>query len=509
MLSVLIYGMILAGAALMVSNIYRYARFARKVRRKGDWQKERTILYTPLVLLVGFLVGYLVVGLFGHPDWVVAGILFFGSVFVAIVVTMLQRVTDRIQANGELEAKLLAAEESNRAKISFLSNMSHEIRTPMNAIIGVDSLALRDPELTPHAREQFEKIGVSARHLLGLINDILEMSRIEAGRLELKLEAFSLQQLLEDVNGIIRGQCDEKGLRYVPESGLGGNELYYGDALKLRQVLINILGNAVKFTPAPGSVFFRTEKCASRPEGDTLRFTVRDTGIGMEKEFMKHIFEPFSQEDETRTTRYGGSGLGMSITKSIVEMMHGEIQAESEKGVGTTFTVILTLKRAEGAAETRPLPEDADADAVPLAGRRVLIAEDVALNAEILVDLLEMEDVETDWSENGQLAAERFAGSPEGYYDAVLMDIRMPVMDGLDAARAIRALERADAKTVPIIALTANALEEDVQRSLQAGMNAHLAKPVDADRLYELLREQISAVRDGAKDGTKEGGSGC
>ena len=497
---VLIYGMILLGAALMVSNIVRYAHYARKVREKGDWAKERTILYTPLALTVGFLFGYLGVGLFGKPDLLVASILFFGSVFVAIVVTMLQRVTDRIQANGELEARLLAAEESNRAKITFLSNMSHEIRTPMNAIIGIDSLALRDPELSPHAREQFEKIGVSARHLLGLINDILDMSRIESGRMELNTEVFSLPALLDDVNEIVRAQCADKGLDYYPESELSGDERYAGDALKIRQVLINILGNAVKFTPAPGSIAFITEKRASMDGRHTLRFIVRDTGIGMDPEFLAHIFEPFSQENATRTTRYGGSGLGMSITKSIVDMMHGEITAESEKGVGSCFTVVLTLKVAED--EALPPAAEREEETLPLAGRRVLIAEDVELNAEILIDLLELEDVTADWAEDGLLAVQRFENSAPGTYDAVLMDVRMPAMDGLAAARAIRALDREDAKTVPIIALSANALEQDVQNSLQAGMNAHLAKPVDADKLYAVLRRTITAAQ--TKTETKE-----
>ena len=508
MLRILIYSMIFLGAALMVRNIVRYARFAGNVRKKGDWARERTILYTPLVLLIGFFFGYVVVGLLGNPDWVIAGILFFGSVFVAIVVEMLRRVTDRIQANGQLEARLLAAEESNKAKISFLSNMSHEIRTPLNAIIGIDSVALREPELPPHAREQFEKIDASARHLLGLINDILDMSRIESGRMELKTEAFSLAELLDQVNEIIRAQCDEKGLDYIFHSGFGAQERFIGDPLKLKQVLINILGNAVKFTPAPGSVTFTAERGAVFGDRTTLRFTMKDTGIGMEQTFLAHIFEPFSQEDGTRTSRYGGSGLGMSITKSIVDMMNGEILAESRKGAGTTFTVIVTLKQAEGAAQAVPVPEAAAEAPSSLAGRRVLIAEDMEVNAEILKDLLELEDVAADWAENGQLAVDRFSGSPPGSYDAILMDVRMPVMDGLTAARTIRALDRPDAKTVPIIALTANAFEEDVQSVLQAGMNAHLAKPVDTDKLFELLRRLTSSAGGPAAD-RQEGGSEC
>ena len=309
------------------------------------------------------------------------------------------------------------------------------------------------------------------------------------------------------VNEIIRSQCDEKGLTYLARSDVGAEERYIGDALKLKQVLINILGNAVKFTPVPGSVTFTTEKTAAYDDRQTLRFTVKDTGIGMGKDYLAHIFEPFSQEDGTRTSRYGGSGLGLSITKSIVDMMNGEIRAESEKGVGTTFTVIVTLKRAESAAPAARAPETADG-AAALAGRRVLIAEDMELNAEILTELLELEDMAADRAENGQLALELFSGSPPGTYDAILMDMRMPVMDGLAAARAIRALDRPDAKTIPIIALTANAFEEDVQSVLQAGMNAHLSKPVDTDKLFALLRELISSAPTGAADAQK-GGSEC
>ena len=531
----------------------------------------------------------------------------------------------------QIEVEKMLAEESSRAKTSFLSNMSHEIRTPMNAIIGLDNIALRNPNLQPQTREQLEKIGASAKHLLGLINDILDMSRIESGRMVLKNEEFSFREFLDQVNIIINGQCQDKGLHY--ECNIIGElaDYYFGDDMKLKQVMINILGNSVKFTDAPGDVTLTVEQIAVPDSGCALRFTMRDTGIGMDKEFLPKIFESFSQEDATTTNRYGGSGLGMAITKNFVEMMNGEILVESEKGVGSVFTVTVPLKASDRKAHSEQgisLPEglramvvdddeiacqhaqvvlrtigiEADTEMDParaitrvheawtqgrpytllltdyrmpnmngleltheirafdqgktavimltgynwdiieddakeegvdgimakplfsdsllreihrvlraragdtteeaepvtepdkvLSGRRVLMAEDVEQNAEILQDLLELEDMTAEHAQNGQIAVEMFSESPLGYYDVILMDVRMPVMDGLSATRAIRQLERPDARTVPIIAMTANVFDEDVERSLQAGMNAHLSKPIEPERLYETMAQLIAA----------------
>ncbi len=393
----------------------------------------------------------------------------------------------------QIEVEKALAEDASRAKTSFLSNMSHEIRTPMNAIIGIDSIALRNPDLQPQTREQLEKIGSSARHLLGLINDILDMSRIESGRMSLKNEEFSFKEFLDQINIIINGQCVDKGLRY--ECNVAGEveDYYYGDDMKLKQVLINILGNAVKFTDPPGTVSFTAEQTAKQDELRTLCFTMRDTGIGMDEEYIPRLFDSFSQEDETTVNRYGGSGLGMAITKNLVEMMNGEIKVESTKGVGSVFTVTVTLKASD---RTYKDDEGTIHDGVKvheiLAGRRVLMAEDVEQNAEILSDLLELEDIQAERAVNGEEAVRMFSEHPEGYYDAVLMDVRMPVMDGLTAASTIRGLNRNDAKTVPIIAMTANVFDEDVERSRQAGMNAHLFKPIDPDVLFETMANALS-----------------
>ncbi|MBQ1363882.1 MAG: response regulator [Oscillospiraceae bacterium] len=401
--------------------------------------------------------------------------------------------------NEALAEALTVAEDASRAKTAFLSNMSHEIRTPMNAIIGLDTLALHDAGLSEQTRDYLEKIGASARHLLGLINDILDMSRIESGRVILHKEEFSLGAVLEEINTMVMSQCSDKGLHYECRVLSEMGDWYVGDATKLKEVLINILSNAIKFTEAPGSVTMTVRRTAQFEDQSTLCFRVQDTGIGMDQEFLPKIFDPFSQEDGSTKNKYGSTGLGMAITKNIVEMMNGTISVESEKGVGTVFTVFVTLKNSEheeAAPAAAPGQETASASGgdeqrPTLAGRRILLAEDIEINAEIMMDVLSMEEIEADHAENGRIAVEMFSASTPGSYSAILMDIRMPEMDGLEAAAAIRALDRPDAKKIPIIALTANAFDEDVQRSLQAGMNAHLSKPVEPDHLYRTLEDLI------------------
>ncbi|MBQ5428634.1 MAG: response regulator [Oscillospiraceae bacterium] len=401
--------------------------------------------------------------------------------------------------NEALAEALTVAEDASRAKTAFLSNMSHEIRTPMNAIICLDTLALHDAGLSEQTRDYLEKIGASARHLLGLINDILDMSRIESGRVILHKEEFSLGAVLEEINTMVMSQCSDKGLHYECRVLSEMDDWYVGDATKLKEVLINILSNAIKFTEAPGSVTMTVRRTAQFEDQSTLCFRVQDTGIGMDQEFLPKIFDPFSQEDGSTKNKYGSTGLGMAITKNIVEMMNGTISVESEKGVGTAFTVFVTLKNSEheeAAPAAAPGQETASASGgdeqrPTLAGRRILLAEDIEINAEIMMDVLSMEEIEADHAENGRVAVEMFSASTPGSYSAILMDIRMPEMDGLEAAAAIRALDRPDAKKIPIIALTANAFDEDVQRSLQAGMNAHLSKPVEPDHLYRTLEDLI------------------
>ena len=400
---------------------------------------------------------------------------------------------DTMARNQALIEALGTAEEASKAKTAFLSNMSHEIRTPMNAIIGLDSLALSNDEIPDETREYLEKINESASHLLSLINDILDMSRIESGRLVLHREEFSIREMLDRINTMVMAQCADKGLHYECNVSEDISDCYIGDDMKLRQVLINILSNAVKFTDPPGDVTLSIERTAEYEDHSSIRFRIKDTGVGMDKTFIPRIFDPFTQEDSSRNSKYGSTGLGMAITKSIVELMNGTISVESEKGAGTEFTVVVTLTNSESGHADEDAGNDVRKTGGPaeLKGRHILMAEDVIVNAEIMKKIIQAGEAEIDHAENGKAALDMFRNSPAGYYDAILMNIRMPEMDGLEAAQAIRALDRPDAGTVPIIALTANAFDEDVQRSLQAGMNAHLSKPIEPERLYRTLEELI------------------
>ena len=497
----LIYGMVYLGSALMVYNIYSYVQFSRHLQEKKDWGKERNILYFPIILLVLFLLGYLAVGIFGKPDIIISGILFGGSIFVFIIFYLLQFITNRVQENEHLEAKVIAAEETSKSKSAFLSRVSHEMRTPMNAIIGLDTIALKNPDLQPETRDQLEKINLNAYHLLGLIDNVLEMNEIDSGQMVLKEDTFSLKKMLAVLNKLFQGDCIEKGLEYHTSVIGHLEETYIGDETRLKQVLFNTLSNAVKFTPAPGTVTFTTEQIMTDGNHCRVRFIISDTGIGISEEFMAKLYDPFAQEDMTMTNRYGGSGLGMAIVRNIIDKMGGEISVSSKKGSWSTFTITVPLKtavQAEEAAVSEDVVPAESEEEYSLQGSRVLIAEDIDLNAEILIDLLDMEEVSADRAENGEICVEKFSASPENYYDAILMDLRMPVMDGLDAARNIRALERPDAEKVPIIAVSANASELDRRNALNAGMNSHLSKPVDAEKLYETLEKLMRRCKTAA-----------
>ncbi|MCR5137009.1 MAG: response regulator [Oscillospiraceae bacterium] len=496
MLKLLIYGMVYLGSALMVFNIYSYIRYARWIQQQGDWEHEVRILRLPIFLLVMFLLGYLGIGFFGKPDLLTAGILFGGSIFVAVMVFLIQRITNRILLNEKMAAKLLAAENSNRMKMDFLSNMSHEMRTPLNAILGQVRVSEETGDLSPETKKQMTRISASARHLLSIINDILDMSYIDAGMMEIRESRFSFSEMILQLNTMVSSDCQDKGLNYNCERIGEIDEEFIGDAMKLKQVLLSILDNAVKYTEAPGFVRSSVEQTALGPDSRRLRFTVEDSGIGIDPDYLSQVFDAFSREDFSNTGIRGGSGLGLPIAKNLAEMMGGGIDIQSEKGVGTIVTVTVVLGAVVKDVSPVPEPkteseeeEKADDDTeIELAGRRILIVEDIDLNAEILTDLLEMEEMSSERAENGQIAVNMFSEGAAGYYDAILMDLRMPVMDGLEATRRIRALEHPDAGRIPIIALTANTFEEDVKNCMDAGMDAHLPKPADIDLLCSTLK---------------------
>ena len=528
----------------------------------------------------------------------------------------------------ELAAALVAAEQANAAKSDFLSRMSHEIRTPMNAIIGMSTIAAQSIGDDEQVADCISKIGISSRFLLSLINDILDMSRIESGKMLLKSERIPTEDFLVGINSICYSQAAAKGVEYECIVDPVLSDYYMGDAMKLQQVLINILSNAIKFTGEGGKVTFSVMERRKIKSDAILRFVVNDTGVGMNEEFLPHIFEPFSQESTGTTALYGGTGLGLAISKNIVDMMDGKINVRSIKGIGTEFTVdvklgiseeeklrhhqkkqnynfshlktlvvdddvavcesaVVTLKEMGVTAEwvdsgrkavdrvsmlwaqgryydmilidwkmpemdgletarrirtivgpevtiiimtaydwvsieheaklagvnllmSKPMFKSAlvsaftkalgekeeearrpDTEDYDFTGRRVLLAEDNAINTEVAVMLLESKGFAVDTAENGLRALELFSKSPTGYYDAILMDIRMPLMDGLTAAANIRHLSNQDAGTIPIIAMTANAFDEDIEKSRAAGMDAHLAKPIDPGRMYQTLYDFI------------------
>ncbi|MDR2162053.1 MAG: PAS domain-containing protein, partial [Desulfovibrio sp.] len=387
----------------------------------------------------------------------------------------------------ELRDAVLAANKANESKSDFLARMSHEIRTPMNAIIGMTNIIKRKLAAAPPAlsevRAHVLQIEISSNHLLGLLNDILDISKIEAGKIELTEESFDLARMLASVDSIIRPRCQEKNIAYeVSVAGLENND-FISDALRLRQVLINLLGNSVKFTPECGRISFSIRQEDRREGKSLIRFAVADTGIGISAQVMEVLFSPFEQGGGKISRRYGGTGLGLSISRSIVRMLGGDIQVRSEEGKGSEFFFSLWLREDVSALETAAVVSDVSV----MRGRRVLLVDDVEINRVIVVDQLAEVELFVDEADDGLKAVEIFAASPVGFYDLILMDVQMPNMDGYAAAMAIRAMDRPDAATVPIIAMTANAFKEDVERAFQNGMNGHLAKPLEYDKFMELL----------------------
>ena len=393
------------------------------------------------------------------------------------------------QINRELEIATEEARSASAAKTDFLSNMSHDIRTPINGIMGMTTIALRSVGDWDKVTDCLRKIEGSSQHLLSLINDVLDMSRIEAGKTTANHEPMDLRTLVDNCSSIIGGQLSSRAVELVTENGPFEHPLLLGDALHLRQIFINILGNSVKFTPDGGTIRFRAEETGAENGKAHFVFTLSDTGIGMKPEFLPHLFEAFSQEDGGTRTTYKGTGLGMAITKSLLDMLGGTVTVESTPGVGTEFVIELDMD-IDPEAEQKKNEEESG---VSIEGMKILLVEDNDLNREIAHELLEDEGALVTEAENGQLALETFRNSPEGSFDAILMDVMMPVLGGYDATRAIRALERADAGSVPIVAMTANAYDEDIRKAFESGMNAHVAKPIDVDILLRTLSKFYGA----------------
>ncbi len=557
-------------------------------------------------------------------SWSTASILGCVVLLLALLTVFCWYILQTHRQMRELDEARRAAEQANRAKSEFLSNMSHDIRTPMNGIVGMTTIAINNLDNVKQVQNCLKKISLSSRHLLRLINDILDMSKIESGKLTLHMEQISLRETMQGIVNIVQPQVNAKKQRFNVYVYDIPAEHVFCDSVRLNQILLNLLGNAVKFTPEGGSISVVVYEEASSAGSDRVRVNLRvkDTGIGMSPEFREHIFESFSREDSSRVQKTEGAGLGMAITKYIVDAMGGTIEVESEPGVGTEFHVCLDLEKAlvreaemtlppsnvlliddddllcesaaaalrsigcipdwvnsgesavekvQGLAESggtyqiilidwklggidgietakrlrrvcppetvmllitsadwseiedtaksagidgvipKPLfrstlyyalrqyqcgdggsREEAAHSAADLTGRRVLLAEDNDLNWEIAQELLSDLGLELEWAENGRTCVEKFAASPPGYYDAILMDIRMPIMNGYEATAEIRRLDREDAKTVPIIAMSADAFSDDVQRCLECGMNAHTAKPIDVDEVAALLERYMS-----------------
>ncbi|RGY97977.1 response regulator [Clostridium sp. AM58-1XD] len=428
-----------------------------------------------------------------------------------------------------LEEAYQAARVANAAKTNFLSSMSHDIRTPMNAIMGMTAIAQANLDCQEKMEDCLDKINRSSRHLLGLINEVLDMSKIESGKISFALEQVNLPDLVQTVIDMCRPLISEKRQQFRVNFGHMRHENVITDGDRLRQVLMNILSNAIKYTQEGGAITLKVnERKSLISDKRQYEFICTDNGIGISKEYLPHIFDPFSRADDSRISRIQGTGLGMAITENIVRMMNGTIDVKSEEGIGSVFTVsipmevcgkekLLNGKQAEQRVTAASgisvyendaaIPYDSEntesEGSAVLSGKKVLLVEDNEINREIVVELLQMHQVRVDCAENGLEAKVAFETSEPGEYSAILMDIQMPVMNGYEAAAAIRRLQRADALTVPIIALTANAFTTDAAKARSVGMNDHLAKPIEIERLLEVLQKWIKTNRnrtDGPSD---------
>ena len=478
--------MIFTGSALMAYNIYGYVCFSRDVRKHGNWDQMQRLFNLPILLLILFFIGYLVVGIFGKPDLVMAGILFGGSIFVFVMLLLIRRTFDRIQENEQLEARLLAAEEASKAKTFFMSNMSHDIRTPLNAIIGYTTLANHDGVTYEDKTGYVDKIGMASRQLLEIVNDVLDMSRIESGKFSLEPSHVDLEGCVREACDLVRTQLEAKKIELSVSCDVS-HKWVMCDKVMLDRALMNLLCNAGKFTEENGSVSLQLNELSAGDGTGSYEIRIKDTGIGMSPEFVERLFIPFERERTSTVSRIQGTGLGLAITKSIVDMMGGDIAVQTEKGKGTEFIITVGFPLAE--PETEPCSNEENE--ISFEGMRALLVEDNMINMEIAQMLLEQSGFLIETAENGEIALEMTAASEPGYYDVILMDVQMPVMDGYMATKAIRDLPDPVLAGIPIIAMTANAFQEDIKKAEEVGMNGHIAKPLDIPSMKATLQQVL------------------
>lgn len=388
------------------------------------------------------------------------------------------------EENHLLRMAVLQKENASKSKSAFLSHMSHDIRTPLTGIIGMTDIAIKNFDDKEKALGCLQKIDSSSKHLLDLINDILDMSRIESGKMAINHEPMDMREIVNSCAFIAEGLLTQRNVEFVRGFGIFRHPILVGDELHLRQVLINILGNAIKFTPDGGKIFFHAREFSEECGRAVYHFEIEDTGIGMKADFLETIWDSFTQEDTGNCNGQKGTGLGMAITRKLVDLMGGTIKVESELGVGSKFSLEVSFDIGEKQRITQTVKKSETV----LKGMKILLVEDNELNMEIAKTILEDEGIHVITAENGKIAVNIFNNCPENTFDALLMDVRMPVMDGLTAAKTIRTLPRIDAATVPIIAMTADAYDEDMQRTAEAGMDAHLIKPVNQKELMQTLK---------------------
>lgn len=382
---------------------------------------------------------------------------------------------------------LEAAERAKHKKNDFLNRMIHEIRTPLNAIIGLSYLSMEDETIPPKVYENLDKIEQSAHFLLSFVNDILSLSDLETGKIALEWDSIENEVFFAELKEQIEQLIAEKQIHFAFLVLNEMDKYYVYDSKKLKKALLYVVESAVKSTPAGGSIVIETEVLSQNEKTADLRFTVSDNGSGINEELLPVVFEPFEHIYGGNRTLYDGSGLELAIAKSIAELMNGQILVQSKRGEGTTFTIDVTVK-IERRKKQRPKEDGTKKKVYDFTGKRVLVVEDSEINIEIARNILVHKNFEAEVALNGEEAIRAFASHEPGYYDAILMDIRMPVMDGLEASKTIRTMtERPDGKCIPIVAMTANAFEEDVRKSLEAGMNGHLSKPIDVKQMYAML----------------------